>query len=123
MTAEADAALHVVDVIRENSHWWSAIQHTSSGGGEFRSVLTDTVAPHLGRDFTVNLINRPIAGITSDDHPLFGWVTNDEAKRAVARTRARGLPADDEQSDELRVIVRMVEGAVERGLDLLSVYI
>lgn len=123
VTAEPDAALYVVDVIKQNSHWWSAIQHTSSGGRDFRTTLTDTVAPHLGRDFTVNLINRPIAGVTSDDHPLFGWVSSDEARKALDRARTRGLTADDDQSDELRTIVRMVEGAVEHDLDLLTVYI
>lgn len=122
-TATSEVADYISRVIQQLTHWWAALQHTSSGGTEFRTSLTDGVANALGRDFTVHLVTRPIHGIAADDHPLFGWVGNAEIERALDRAHTRGLAPHEEQSDDLRTILRILGGAIEHELDIITTYL
>ena len=63
-----DVSAYVVEVIQASSWWWGSIQHSSSGGPTFRGEITEELAALFGRDFVVNLINRPLLVISMPTH-------------------------------------------------------
>ena len=122
-TIAPDIATYVVEVIQETSWWWGSIQHSSSGGITFRTEISEELADPFGRDFIVNWVNRPLLGLHTTDHPLIGWVTNNEIRNAVNRSKNRELPEQPDQSELLRTLIPILERAIEHDLDLWGLYL
>lgn len=121
LVVDGDVADYITTVIRLRSNWWDALQHTSSGGSEFRAELTDDVGAMLGVTLVAGLVNRPILGLEADDHPMFGWADFSELSRAVSAIATLDLPPIDQQSSMLRAFLKTIRAAAERGLDLVTV--
>lgn len=114
---------YVMAVLNRMTHWYGALGHSSSGGDEFRAFLAGPVDETLGGGIVDHLLGRELAGLTQEDYPSVGWVTNAELRAAVAR----GLPDDcghlgPEDEEDLVQLIAVVERAAAGGLDLFTVY-
>lgn len=123
--AGGDEALYVHAVVRALGHHYGALDHTSAGGEEFRRrFLPGPAADVLGRDFVARLVNRPIAGLTWADYPLFGWASAAELREAAAHADAaqNRVEVADHNVEPLHMLVRAVRQAARVGIDLVSAY-
>ncbi|MGY4644478.1 hypothetical protein [Cellulomonas sp. URHB0016] len=119
---------YVHAVLRHRSRWYGAVGHSSSGGDDFRTgFLAGTAATTLGPELVGALANRPIAGLSTDGYPMFGWASNAELRSAVAA----GLTVPDDLEDDpataddvesLWTVVDVIERAAATGQDLVTLY-
>lgn len=125
-------SVYVHSVVRLLGTLYGALDHTSSGGEEFRRrFLPGPVSDRVGADTVRHLLHREIAGLSWGGYPYVGWVSAAEARATAAPATAAPAPADGAGHDlavvaadvaPLRALTRALELAGLRGLDLISVY-
>ncbi len=139
----ASLAAHVADVVRsgggplmaEHAHvvaaniraagfHYGSLDHTSSGGEEFRDqLLLGSAAARYGRDVVAQLLIRDLAGLSWEELPLLGHLTAGEVAEAAASIA--GPVAEGEHPDD-REVISVLDAAIGRaarfGLGLHSIY-
>ena len=111
-----DRARYVALVIRTLGSFYGALNHTSSGGTEFREQLRTVGAQKVGAEVVDHLLERTLEGLEWFDYPLVGWVSAPELQ-SVARTLAPGV------DENLHTLHRAVARAADLGTDVVSIYL
>jgi len=124
---DEEAAVEVVQVVRELAEPIDMVEHSSSGGDWFREeVIGGLVADAIGADLAEHLLDRPLEGLVWDEYPSVGWAANAELRDAVARLDALGEDPAEGLPLEEAMIVGTVFAALRKvvadGVDLVTVY-
>jgi len=117
-----DRALYVVAVVRTLGEHMEALDHTSSGGDEFRELLDGPAARRLGRDLIDHLLGRPLEDLTWAEYPSIGWASTGELRRAADRM-APPAGEEDDPFEILRNLELTVRIAAHTGRDIVSIYL
>jgi hypothetical protein len=113
-----DRARYVALVIRTLGSFYGALNHTSSGGMEFREQLRTVGAQQVGAEVVDHLLERPLEGLEWFDYPLVGWVSARELEN-VPRT-----PTFEVEEDEnLHTLHQAAARAADLGTDVVSIYL
>lgn len=119
---DGDRALYVVAVVRTLGEHMEALDHTSSGGEEFRELLDGPAARRLGPDLIDHLLGRPLEGLTWAEYPSIGWASAGELRRAADRMP----PPAGEEVDPFKILRNLdltVRVGAETGSDIVSIYL
>jgi hypothetical protein len=121
-TTEPEASRYLAAVITHHSHWWHALEHHVDQAQQFRSDLTDDVASVIGVPLTAALVRRPFLDLVGDAHPFIGWAAHQELVDTMASLDPSVRPERHEETAQLRAFLTCIEAAIERRLDLVTVY-
>ena len=119
----AEYAEYVAGVIHAVGFHYGSLDHTSSGGEEFRRrFLAGPAAARYGREAVADLFARDLGGLLWEEYPRLGHVTAPEVGAVAARLG--GPPQSDHPEDIGPLLV--LDGAFGRaarfGLELHTVY-
>ena len=121
-TVSGPIAAYLITVIAHHSHPWAGLQHTASGGPEFRAEITTDAAPIFGLTLTAGLVRRPILGLYTDDYPFFGWADTTELHQSVAALPADSIRQSEDDTEVVRTFRTCITSAARRNLDLITIY-
>jgi hypothetical protein len=122
----AEYAHYVAGVVRAHGYGYGTLEHTSSGGDEFRRrFLSIAAVDRYGRNAVANLFNRPLGGLSWYEYPMLGHLTVAEVMAAVEHIGDDPPPVDPEHpSDQAELLV--LDDALIRsarfGLELHTIY-
>lgn len=117
-----DPALYVVAVVRMLGEPLASLDHTSSGGDEFRGLLYGAGARRMGPAFVDHLLARPLGGLSWAEYPSIGWVSASEVREASARLPP-GRANDGDPFDVLWNVEHTVRTAGASGREIVSLYL
>lgn len=120
----AEHAQVVAAAIREAGHHYGSLEHTSSGGDEFRRrFLSGPAAARYGRDSVTNLLTRGVGGLHAEEYPRFGHLTAAEVAAIAGRLAD---PPDLSEHPEDATALSVLDGALRRaarfGMELHAIY-
>ncbi len=121
-TIEPEVSHYLAAVVAHQSFWWHALDHRADQAQRFRSDLTDDVASAIGVPLTGALVRRPFLDLVGDAHPFIGWATHQELVDTMASLDRSTWPKRHEETVELRAFLICIEAAIDRNLDLLTIY-
>ncbi|MBW3650940.1 MAG: hypothetical protein KY458_10270 [Actinobacteria bacterium] len=116
-------AVYVHAVVRIMGTHYGSLDHTSSGGEEFRRrFLPGPAAARFGKDTIAKLVNRPIATLSWGDYPVLGWLSAAEAAQAVEAAASHQQDPGDADVRPLEVLGRAIARVAAVRVDLVSAY-
>jgi hypothetical protein len=122
----AEYAHYVAGVVRAVGYDFGTLDHTSSGGDEFRRrFLSIAAVARYGRNAVANLFNRALGGLSWYEYPMLGHLTVEEVMAAVEHMGDDPPPDDPEHpSDqgELLVLDEALTRSARFGLELHTIY-
>ena len=121
----AEYANYVAGVVRAVGHYYGSLDHTSSGGDEFRRrFLSGPAAARYGRDSVAHLITRDLGGLVWEEYPRLGHLTADEVMAAADSVEA-GPPDSADHPEDLGPLLeldRALTRAARYRLELHAIY-
>ena len=120
----AEYSNYLAALVRAVGFHYGSVDHTSSGGDEFRHrFLAGPAADRYGRDAVAHLFARDVGGLVCEEYPRLGHLTADEVAATVARLRNPPPPGDHpDDVNALLVFDRALARAARHGLELHAVY-
>lgn len=121
----AEYANYVATVIQAVGHHYGSLDHTSSGGDEFRRrFLSGPAATRYGRETVAHLMVRDLGGLTWEEYPRLGHLTTDEVMTAAHRIPT-GPPDGGDHPEDITPLM-VLDGALTRAahhrLELHAIY-
>lgn len=119
-------AMAMVALIRAHGSRIGELVHNSRAGEKFRAMFSPGFAPtpfrhseHLGK-----LLHRPLHGTSGPIYPDWGGLTRAELREIGQHAVTRAdWPADPDQHSWLYALRDIVDDAIERRGDLLTLYL
>lgn len=120
----AEYAHFVAAVVRSAGHHYGSLEHTSSGGEEFRRrFLPGPAATRYGHDAVAHLVSRDLAGLTWEEYPRLGHLTAAEvAEVAAAITGPPAIGDHPEDAGPLAVLDGALTRTARFGGELHGIY-
>jgi hypothetical protein len=101
---------------------FGSLEHTSSGGEEFRAYLDGPASQLLGRELVDHLLGRRLDRATWAEYPSIGWASAHELR--MAANRGAPPPAEiDDPYEIVRDLEHIVRIAAATGRDIVSIYL
>lgn len=123
----AEYAHYVAAAIRSVGFHYGSLDHTSSGGEEFRRrFLSGPAADRYGRDAVALLRDRALGGLTWEEYPRLGHLEAGEVAAAAQRIASPSdtptSPGHPEDIGQLLELDKALGRAAGFGLELHSIY-
>lgn len=122
----AEEAHYVAGVVRAVGHHYGSLDHTSSGGEEFRTrFLPGPASARYGRERVAHLVSRDLAGLTWVEYPELGHLRAPEVAAAAEQVAAGPPVGGDHPEDlgKLGILDAAFARAARHGLELHAIYV
>ncbi len=121
----AEYSHYVAAIVKAVGHRYGSLDHTSSGGEDFRRrFLAGPAAARYGRDAVARLFARDLGGLLWEEYPRLGHLTVPEvaAVAEMVRREPPQSPGHPDDVGQLQVLDDALTRAARFGLELHVIY-